>query len=441
MSEKAAAQREPKTKPIKSEGKVCLLTPGQPSTNPRLVKEADTLAAAGFDVTVIYAYWADWASKADIELLKSRTWLHARVGGAPGEQPLRYWFTRLRHGLSQRASGPVLRWLVPRNWRLSRVTPELVGAAKRLQADLYIAHNLGALPAAVAGARKCGSRAGFDAEDFHSDMVSDEMTSTDNLAQDIESRYLPRCGYVTAASPGLSQAYAAKYRITPPVPILNVFPVEERPLQFRPTDPTGPLRLYWFSQTIGSARGLEDAIRAMGMLATPHVELYLQGQWAPGYQQEMESVAAAAGLKSHQVVHLEPEAPSEIVRRASTYDVGLALEQSKIQNRDLTITNKVFTYILAGNAIAATATTGQTPIIDRIAPAGVCYEPGDARALAEFLEVWLRDRSALQIARQTSWDWGTRRYNWDLEKNRFLGVIDQALGRPASQTAEPTRTK
>jgi len=29
---------------------VCLVTPGQPSTNPRLVKEADALAEAGYDV-------------------------------------------------------------------------------------------------------------------------------------------------------------------------------------------------------------------------------------------------------------------------------------------------------------------------------------------------------------------------------------------------------
>ena len=33
--------------------RICLVTPGQPSTNPRLVKEADALCEAGYDVQVV----------------------------------------------------------------------------------------------------------------------------------------------------------------------------------------------------------------------------------------------------------------------------------------------------------------------------------------------------------------------------------------------------
>jgi len=39
--------------------RVCLVTTGQPACNPRLVKEADALAEAGFDVHVVAAYSAD----------------------------------------------------------------------------------------------------------------------------------------------------------------------------------------------------------------------------------------------------------------------------------------------------------------------------------------------------------------------------------------------
>src|ERR1017187_2996597 len=69
------------TNPSPGEMKICLLTPGQPSTNPRLVKEADALATAGFDVTVVYAHWESWATKADAALLATRKWSHIRVGG------------------------------------------------------------------------------------------------------------------------------------------------------------------------------------------------------------------------------------------------------------------------------------------------------------------------------------------------------------------------
>ena len=410
--------------------RVCLLTTGQPSTNPRLVKEADALAGAGFEVRVVYAHWEDWAVRSDQVLLKTRKWSHERVGGDPGGQRVHYAFTRTRHKFSrivcERSAGRI----APRTWTLSRVTPELVSAARRVKADLYIAHNLGALPAAVAGARDHGALAGFDAEDFHSDMVPPaERTVADDLAREVEARYLGCCAYVTTVCPGLADAYVARYGISRPVPILNVFPLDERPAEFRLTRENGPLRLYWFSQTIGRNRGLEDAVRAMGLAGTQNVELYLQGRWASGYRAELESLASSCGLERRQIVHLPPEDPGSLVRRASTFDVGLAVEQSRSVNQDLTASNKIFTYLLAGCAIAATDTKGQEPILREVAPGGSSYRARDVAALAGIFSGWLQDRGALDVARRASWDWGTRRYNWDLEKEKFLAVVDGVVSR------------
>ena len=54
--------------------KVVLITSGQPSLNPRLVKEADILANSGFDVTVLYAYWNNWGTTYDNDLLSNKKW-------------------------------------------------------------------------------------------------------------------------------------------------------------------------------------------------------------------------------------------------------------------------------------------------------------------------------------------------------------------------------
>jgi len=45
--------------------KIVLITTGQPSCNPRVVKEADALSAAGHEVTVIYNYYIGWADEND----------------------------------------------------------------------------------------------------------------------------------------------------------------------------------------------------------------------------------------------------------------------------------------------------------------------------------------------------------------------------------------
>jgi glycosyltransferase involved in cell wall biosynthesis len=408
--------------------RACLLTQSQPCTNPRLVKEADALSAAGFDVTVVYSYCVDWADAADAELFRSRSWKALRVGGDPRRERLKYFYARVRYRIGREIANRISPRLAPWNWTLSRTSPELIAAAKRLPAELYIAHTAGALPAAIAGAKRHAGRAGFDAEDFHSEMIDQrEMTPADTVVEQVEARYLPKFDYRTAAAPAIAQAYALKYRIEEPVCLLNVFPLSERPAKFRRTSPSGPLTLYWFSQTIGCGRGIEDAIQAMGMLRSQKIELYLHGTWAPGYQEAIYRLVETLGLQRRQVIHVDPEAPADLIRRASTYDVGLALEQAKNRNRDISLTNKIFTYILAGNAVAATVTVGQQPVIERIAPGGVSYAIGDVAGLAGLLKRWLDDREALEIARRTAWDWGTREFNWDLEKEKFLAVVSRAV--------------
>ena len=160
-----------------------------------------------------------------------------------------------------------------------QVTPDLVKAARSVRADLYVAHYVAALPAAAQAARLHGTRYAFDAEDFHLGDPPDgpEFDGIRRHAWAIESAYLPGAAYVTAASPGIADAYARAYGIPVPTVVLNVFPRSHAPAA--PTDrgsaTPGP-SVYWFSQTIGGDRGLECAARAIG-LARSRPHLYLRG--------------------------------------------------------------------------------------------------------------------------------------------------------------------
>ena len=128
-----------------------------------------------------------------------------------------------------------------------------------------------------------------------------------------------------------------------------------------------------------------------------------------------------------QIIAHSPESPDEMVRLAGLFDIGLALEPGRDENNQIAISNKLFTYLLAGNVVIATATKGQRPVIEALGAAGFCYEPGDVDTLAHRLKLWLEDRTSLQEARRQAWDWGTRQYNWDLEKKKFLQVIETVL--------------
>lgn len=410
--------------------RVCLVTTGQPSTNPRLVKEADALTGAGHTVEAIGAHWSAWASALDPELLRTRSWQFRYVGGDRRQPDLSYQWTRVRHKLA--------RSLWPRVGNLdlairayARPAAELAAAARRTPADLYIAHTVGALPAAVAAARQHGARVGFDAEDFYSGMQSmpgSEPDPQDQLAEVIERAWLPHVDFMVAGSPAMADAYAALYGIRRPVPIYNVFPLSYRPAHPpAPRNAQDPLRLYWFSQTIGPNRGLEDAIRAMGLLSAYPIELHLRGEWQAGYEAQLRTLAAEAGLPEGRLFSYAPAPPDRMAILASEFDAGLALEVPVSRNDDVKIPNKICMYLLAGIAVIATATTGQVGLMNEIPDAGILCPPNDPQALAAGLERWCRDRRALDRARSRAWHYGATRFHWEIEQQRLLDVVEGRL--------------
>jgi peptidoglycan/xylan/chitin deacetylase (PgdA/CDA1 family)/glycosyltransferase involved in cell wall biosynthesis len=426
----------PRRFPHRSERRICLVTSEQISTNPRLVKEADALSKAGFDVRVVACQWMDWPREEDAKLLASRNWRCQIINYSRESSPKLFWSSRFRHYSIRHFFAPLLSGdkMIPR--ALGRVVPEMMRAAASEPADLFIGHNLAGLPAAVLAAGKQGARAAFDAEDLHSRMWLKEFgpTAIARLAERAERRFLPRCAYITAAAPLIAQAYARRYELPLPETILNVFPLADRPAQFRPHDPSAPLTLYWFSQVIGARRGLEDIIRAIALSGSKDIQLHLRGQWQGGYEDELRAWVHDARLRQEQIVSHALGSPDDMIRLSGEYDVGLALEQPVSENRDICLTNKICTYLLAGNAVIASGTRGQRHFMNQIPGVGLCYEIDDVQTVAEQLHKWEQDRDSLERARRRAWQFGEENYNWDIEQKKLLAMVEQTMAvRPAAK--------
>ena len=91
------------------------------------------------------------------------------------------------------------------------------------------------------------------------------------------------------------------------------------------------------------------------------------------------------------------------------------------------MSNKLYTYILAGNAVVASNTAGQSRAVRDLKGAAVIYDAGSAESLAAALNSWCADRRALHDARAEAWRLGERRFNWDVEKQEFLRAAEGAL--------------
>jgi glycosyltransferase involved in cell wall biosynthesis len=303
---------------------------------------------------------------------------------------------------------------------------ELVRVASAEPADLYYGGTTGALAATAEAARRRGVPYALDLEDFHTAEQDDSPAAwlAHALAENIEERILRDAAFLTAGSPPMADAYARKYGVRP-IPINNTFALPASDPDLVPSAGDG-LRLYWFSQTIGPGRGLEDAVRAMG-LAGLSGELHLRGVPLRGYLERLRDLGRRGAPRLALVHHLP--ATTDPIDLARGYDVGLALEQAHVLNRAICRTNKSFVYMLAGVAVAYTDTPGQHDLALDLGDGALLYEPGDVETLAAGLARWARDKTLLARAKAAAWAAGRRRWHWEhpAERGALLAAVSGAL--------------
>ena len=405
--------------------RICVVTAGQLSTCPRMVKAADALADDGYAVTLVSSNgWADWAAEADRELYATRNgrWRWVCVNWDQRSASTTRFRSRIRSKLAKElvnrfgAKRLPLRILGDAHIRINR---ELLAATVRQECD-FIYGGGSALVATAAAAAKSNTPFGLDLEDFH----SAEEVGQIGTVEEIERRLLQRSVFLTAGSAAIAKGYRAKYKLRVE-PINNTFSL--RLLAPSPQVTREPLKIYWFSQTIGRGRGLEEAVRALG-LADISAQLYLRGRPASGYVSDLSSLAQTVAPKLALLV-LPPAAPDRMVELAQGYDVGLSLEQHWPLNRELCLTNKAFIYILAGLAVVFTNTAGQRHLASELREGAYIYEQGDVASLAAALRRWADDRNRLQRAKETSWLAAQRRWHWEHheERGRLLSIIRNAI--------------
>ena len=403
--------------------KIILITSGQPSLNPRLVKEADALVSAGYTVTVIYTYWNDWGDRFTKSLLLAKKWNAICAGGHPVKNPPVYFMSKFIHKLAKWGFGK-LHFNFFAETAISRGACLLVHEAKKHKADLYIGHNLGALPATVKAAQKYKAKCGFDIEDLHRHEVSDDTNSIPyKTAKYLEDKYFKGLDYLTASSPQIAHAYEHLYPYKKPLTILNVFPKSLLTEQ-RIFNNCGPTRLFWFSQTLGSNRGLDDIIKALKFLKTEDFELHLLGDIA-SYSSQQFIADALTGIKN--VIFHGPIPPDDIVGLASQFDIGLALEPGFSTNNKLALSNKLFTYLQAGLAIIVSDTIAQRCFMEENPEVGKIYQKDDIQSLVTILADYQLNRELLFTTCKASLKLGREKLNWENESLKFLALVDGVL--------------
>jgi hypothetical protein len=406
---------------------ICLITTGNLSTTPRLVKNADALAEAGYRVHVVAGAPFDAAKGLDDDILRDARWgyTHAAYRSGPGAfgrklariAARRFVAVEPRPGIGAAAMA---------HFSGSRF---MAKAAARVPAQLYLGSCLAALPVAASAARARNCPYGFDIEDFHDAETKEAIADPVEvkIRQTIQSKLLPGCRILTAGAPLIGAKYEEIYRVKPLI-LLNVFPRSHAP-----TSSTTPERiseqrpavLYWFSQTVGPDRGLEAAIAVMSKMHTP-VELHLRGFVSQEYVTSLQALSRD-GSALRRVCFLPPASPNEMARLASHADLGLSLEQQSPLNRDICLTNKIFVYLLAGIPQLLSNTSAQTAIAQQLGNSALVCNLAHVEDTARQLDVFFADGGRVAEARKMARKLSSERFCWDVEKQVMLDAVGRIL--------------
>ena len=416
--------------------RVVLLTGNHLASNPRVVKEADAFTELGYTVTVVGGAFSHELNGQDQKILKGREWSYRKAYDLTcgGLGPLLLKMQRKLGELAWRNLG------LANQWQLFYGTGRLLKEAFDIDANLTIAHWEPALPAAVE-LMKRGTKVGVDMEDWFSEDLLPEARRTRpiRLLKQLEKNLLCHGVHSTCTSEAMADALVKAYGCRRPTVIRNVFPLKDReqldgmwkdrpgmakwmprngPEAARPKE--APVSIHWFSQTIGPGRGLETLFQALDRLEG-NWELHLRGN-LKGYEKWLEEMCPA-GVRGRLKVHGLVE-NGELLSRIAEHDIGFAGEPKEPPNKNLTISNKLFQYLMGGLAVIASNTKGQTEATREATSSAQLYQAGSIESLRSKLMPLLVDHSQIVWMKKNAWGAGAR-LSWENEAMKYRNLNSQ----------------
>jgi glycosyltransferase involved in cell wall biosynthesis len=403
--------------------RLCLISHGQPAANPRLVRDASVLAEAGYSVRVVAAQYRAQLVEHDRKLASGAAWRYEAVDLLKDGWTHRWDYLRVR----RRLSAGLANWLpteglVARGYAYGHT--EVTKLAATQPADLYVAYQQQALPAAVWSARKNNSIFALDAQD----LLADSSGEPTKLAVSLERRYLKDCAYISTMSASAAKRLQETNNLAErPFVLHNTPRLKER---FGVADPSQRPRselvsIYWFGQTIGPQSRAEQVLKAMPHLPKS-LKLVLRGNPIEAYVGELVTTARALGV-SGQLEILPREEPTEMVRLAADHDILLGTQPGNELFNQMAIGNKVFTGMMAGLALALSDTIAHRELLAELPRCGFLFADGDIDALVSHLKKLLSDRETLQQMKRTSWEIAEQRFNWEEEAKILLGTVERVF--------------
>lgn len=407
--------------------KICILTQSHLCRNPRVVKEANSLANAGFDVTIVTTFTYADLLKEDLKLIDTTKIKYKGVINMIPEQASKWY--RFKNRIVRRIAGEVIGRLKVENiLALGYDYRNNLKAAIKENADLYTCHQE---MSTVIGCKllERGFNVAFDFEDWYShDLLPDaNKTRPIGLLKKYETYALKNSDLCYTTSISMSNGFAKFASSDKPKVLHNVFPWAERNFmdgELKDRKDRSKISIHWYSQTLGTGRGIEFIIDSLHFLSAP-VDLHLRGNVTEEFKEELRSIFPFD--KGHDMYFHALVPHHELLGRIAEHDIGLATEKSNPPSRDLTITNKILQYLLAGIAVVASNTSGQKEVADEAKESVFLYENDNKQEFAAAINQLITDKRKLQNAKDSALKIAKDKFCWEKQEQWLVEWVTDAL--------------
>lgn len=398
--------------------RIALLTAGHLSSCPRLIKEAELLSKNGYDISIVYLNSIPHIAILDRNIIiQHKNWDFHEVNW---DNSFETFTSRLYYKLFNlfRNSSKYVQ----------STSKKLIDKIVSINADLYIAHHPSVLVAASLAAKKYNAKYAYDIEDAFPFIEDGCYWDNPNLKViALEKEYIAKTAYTTVASPLYADVYMKLYNLPkPPISLLNVFNIEDNKIEYLDRKDLQKVSFYWYSQTVGLNRGLQDLFQAINGLPENSFELHVRGMCTDEVKNSLLSLVKSKELLSNIYFH-SSVSMDELSIRNKEHDLGFALETATNLNKDLCISNKIFDYLRSGLMVVATNTRGHRYITNELGEHGIAYNEKDIDALTNALQFFINNKELIAIAKSNSLELAKKKYNWVTQSEAYLKMIVNEL--------------
>lgn len=263
----------------------------------------------------------------------------------------------------------------------------------------------------------------FDMEDFHPGEVIYHKGKKEESIRRIKMLkcILPLASYVSYGSPLIEKKMVellGRYNVNIPYgfPLNNTFSHSDFIYSGCNED---KVQFVWFSQTVSFGRGLDLILPALEKYKEL-IRLTLIGNMDNQFYQEVL-------LPYKDFIIVKEALPQEDLHKViGKYDIGLALEQNVDENRTICLTNKIFTYLLAGLYVIATPTEAQKLLMAKFPDHGIVVDSTIEKMDACIKNI-INNIQTIRIEKERRFK-DVSTISWEYEEKKLLYAWKKNLG-------------